>query len=233
MSEVERKVSRFTWKRLLVGVGASAAVVTGAIGLLHTSIGKPLLMKAGGCPAANAPPEGVQEQQKQAIRGTRGDAPAPKRVALGFTLDKSTFADVAAWANKNGVACKASREDTTYSCAKIPAKALPETIAKADLDEIEFTFRVKDKTLFAVSTWRWNLPEDRAAHELGSVVSTLKQDLGEPATNEGDPTKLGRELYAGSVVKYNFKDYLCTISGLNLPTKGITMHESYVTGVVD
>jgi hypothetical protein len=233
MSEVERKVSRFTWKKLLVGVGASAVVVTGAIGLLHTSLGKPLLMRAGGCPAANAPPEGVQERQKQAIRGTRGDATAPKRVALGFTLDKSTFADVESWAKTNGVACKATREDTTFSCTNIRAAALPDTVAKSDLDEIEFTFRVKDKTLFAVSTWRWNLPEDRAAKELGSVVSTLKQDLGDPATNEGDHTKLGRELYAGSIVKYNFKDYLCTVSGMNLPTKGITMHESYVTGVVD
>lgn len=233
MSQVERNVSRFGWKKLLVGVGASALVVTGAIGLLHTSIGKPLLMKVGGCPAANAPPAGVEDTQKQAIRDTRGDAPAPKRVALGFELDKTTFADVVAWAEQNHVKCEAKRENTLYSCTSIPAAALPATVAKSDLDELELSFRVKDHTLLSLSTWRWHLPEERAAHELGAVTASLQSDLGAPATNEGDASTLGREAYAGSIVKYNFKDYLCTISGVNLPTKGITMHESYVSGIVD
>lgn len=233
MSEVERKVSRFSWKKLVAITGASAVVLTGAMGLLHTSLGKPLLMKVGGCPAANAPPAGVEEQRKDAIRTTRGTDPAPKRIALGFTLDKTTFAEVEAWAKSHHVVCKAQREDTLYSCENIPSDALPTTMAHTKLDELEFSFRVKDKTLMAVSTWRWHMAEDVAARDFEKVAGTLKKDLGEPAKNEGNQKNLGREPFAGAVVEYAFKDYLCSISGINLPNKGITMHESYVTGVVD
>ncbi len=233
MSEAKRKVSRFSWKKLLVGTTASAIVVTGAMGLLHTSFGKPLLMKVGGCPAANATPAGVEEGQKQAIRVTRGTDPAPQRIALGFMLDKTTFSEVDAWAKGHGIKCKSVREDTTYSCENIPAVALPASMAQSHLDELEFSFRVKDKTLIGLSTWRWHMTEDGAARDLDSVVGRLKKDLGEPATDEGDRSKLGKQEFAGAIVKYNFKDYLCTISGMNLPSKGITMHESYLTGVVD
>lgn len=233
MSTNERANVSANVKRALVGLGGTCLLAVAGMGLLHTSVGKPLLMKVGGCPAANAPPEGVEESQKRAILSTRGTAIAPKRHALGFELDKTTFADVEAWAKRHGISCNASRENTTYSCARVPASALPASASTADLDELELSFRVKDKTLISLSTWRWHLPEGRAASELSAVTRTLRDDLGEPATNEGDHASLGREPFAGSIVKYNFKDYLCTVSGLNLPTKGITMHESYVTGVVD
>ncbi len=233
MSKPERQSPRFSLKKLLVGAAVSAVAVTGLIGLLHTSVGKPLLMKTGGCPAANAPPEGVEDAQKRAIRLTRGGAPAPQRMALGFDLDKTTLADVQAWAKAHNITCKASREDTTLSCENIPAEALPATFARTRIDELELSFRVKDKSLFSLSTWRWNMPEDAAGRELESVATGLRNALGAPETDEGDRKRLGREQYAGAIVKYNFKDYLCTVSGMNLPNKGITMHESYVTGVVD
>lgn len=232
MSQPERP-PRSTVKKALVGVAITVAAATGVIGLLHTSVGKPLLAKAGGCPANNAPPQGVEDAQKRAIRLTRGSAMAPARMALGFELDKTTLSDVQAWAKAHGVACKATREDTTLSCVDIPAEALPATFARARIDELEMSFRVNDKTLLGLSTWRWHLPEDTAARELDSVVNGLRGSLGSPTVNEGDRARLGRELFAGAIVKYNFKDYLCTVSGMNLPEKGITLHESYVTGVVD
>ncbi|HQY61331.1 MAG: hypothetical protein IPQ09_07615 [Myxococcales bacterium] len=232
MSQPERQ-PRSKVKSAVVGVAISIAAATGVVGLLHTSVGKPLLAKAGGCPANNAPPQGVEDAQKRAIRLTRGDTPAPARMALGFQLDKTTLNDVQSWAKARGVTCKATREDTTISCVDIPAEALPATFARARIDELEMSFRVGDKTLLGLSTWRWHLPEDTAARELDSVVAGLRGSLGSPMTDEGDRARLGREPYAGAIVKYNFKDYLCTISGMNLPEKGITLHESYVTGVVD
>jgi hypothetical protein len=232
MSQPERQ-PRSTVKKVLVGVAISIAAATGIVGLLHTSVGKPLLAKAGGCPANNAPPQGVEDAQKRAIRLTRGETPAPARVALGFELDKTTLSDVQSWAKKHGIACKATREDTTLSCVDIPAEALPATFARGRIDELEMSFRVADKTLLGLSTWRWHLPEETAARELDSVFTGLRGSLGSPTVNEGDRARLGRELFAGVIVKYNFKDYLCTVSGMNLPEKGITLHESYVTGVVD
>lgn len=220
-------------KKVLLGVALALATASGAVGLLHTRAGKPLLAKAGGCPANNAPPQGVEDAQKRAIRLTRGEAQAPARLALGFELDKTTLNDVQSWASAHGVRCTATREDTTLSCVDLPAEALPATFARARIDELELSFRVGDKTLLGLSTWRWHLPEETAARELGSVTAGLRGALGAPTTDEGDHAHLGREPFAGAVVKYNFNDYLCTVSGMNLPAKGITLHESYVTGLVD
>ncbi len=84
-------------------------VATVGIGLLHTSWGRPLLMRLGGCPAARVSPAEVDRLRLSGFHAVAlpGSLRAPARPALGFALEQTTRADVREWAARAGVACEA------------------------------------------------------------------------------------------------------------------------------
>ena len=85
---------------LLLLVGAAG------VGGLHTSWGRPVLMRLSGCPVSRVSAAEVNELRRTGLRVLLGTAFAPARPALGFTLDRTTPDDVRAWAARARVTCQ-------------------------------------------------------------------------------------------------------------------------------
>ncbi len=237
MSEILRKARGSPATRWLLGTCLAAGLAMGVMGFLHTSIGKPLLMKAGvmggGCPVGRAPAAEVEAARRAEIQASRGADPAPRRLALGFTLGKTSLDEIRAWADRNHVACSEKREGTLLICTRVPASALEASFSRATIDEATFSFRTQDRRLISVSAWRYGLTPESASVELDAVVVGLRGSLGNPSEEVGvrRADALAASDYATAIVSYAFADYLATVSSTNLPGKGIALREQYLSAL--
>ena len=117
-------------KRALAAVVGLLVVFTVVVGFAHTRAGRPLLAfmafgkaKGGACPlgydVAQTPAQ--KESSRRAFAASHGAAErAAARPALGFDLDRTTRADVRAWASAHGIACKEGRTGPDLDCAGRP-----------------------------------------------------------------------------------------------------------------
>lgn len=226
MSEAKRS----SWKKWAIGVGTTCLVSVGFMGFLHTSVGKPLLMKLGGCPITIAPQADVERERKEAFQKDRGTEATPTKLALGFSLGGSTLGEVEAWASHNDVSCEKKREDSLLTCKNVPTKAFKESLGQAPVSELMFSFRLQDKKLISVSAWRYGLDGQRASTELGLVADGLKSKLGTPKRDLGgrQPQDLTASAFATTVVDFKFSDYSATVSTTNVPGKGVQLREEYL-----
>lgn len=221
---------RATWKKWAIAFAVPTVTSVLFVGVLHTSLGRPLLMRLGGCPISIAPQADVEKARREALERERGAALSPEKLALGFMLSSTTLHEVEAWADANGLPCKRKREDAVLVCNDVPARAFKASLGSATASEVLFSFRLADKKLLSVSVWRYGLAGDAASTELGLLSRGLKSKLGEPQRDLGGrgAADLTASAYATTVIDYKFRDYTASVSTTNIPGKGVELHEEYL-----
>ncbi len=211
--------------RIVAAIAATLALLVAAIGFLHTPMGKPWLMKVGGCPI-NESPASAENSRVKTVRVERGAAIAPAHAALGFQLETLDREGVRAWASDNSVQCTEKREATFFACKHVSAAALRRATGA---DEVDFTFRPGDRKLVSVTTYRFGLSVADARSGFDTATESLARDLGEPHTLR-DAESLAAP-YATASLAYRYRDLLVDVTATNLPGKGVGLMESYVSAV--
>lgn len=225
-SRVRRAASR---------VVAAALLLTGIVGVLHMPFAAPFLRSVfpSICPMKRGTPEQIDRAHALAVAAIQssGTTAAPARPALGFELDKSTKADLDAWAAKHKVSCASIAGNATLQkCTAVPAAAVGQPESLGALEEVTFEFQ-STGALVNVQTLRRHLSPAQAA----AAVSVLEQDaasvLGAPTTVGGEPTAehLSRGLLATYVAVHHFTDYRATVSATNLASTGMMVREEYIS----
>src|SRR5450432_3784490 len=109
--------------KVLLAAAAIVSLATVGIGLLHLPWARSWLQRAGGCPVGRLNPAQIEAAQARAFRTLRGTGIARSRPALGFTLERTTLADVQQWARERGLSCEVSRDGALLVCPAVPAPA--------------------------------------------------------------------------------------------------------------
>ena len=209
----------------------SASAIAGLIlvgGFLHTKAGRPLLAHLGvGCPM-KASPESVEAARLDSARLQRGTEAAASRPALGFALDTMSLSDVKAWADRKNVSCEDKRVGF-LQCTDVPLAALGST--GPNITKLDFGFSPTTERLVNITAWRDRLSGDVAAAQMSAVAASMRERLGEPTREAGSRT--ASYLAAGAmhtaVVSYRFKDYIADVSATNIPGRGLTLREHYMS----
>jgi hypothetical protein len=227
------------WKKALI---SSAVAITGFMafgGFLHTSAGRPLLRRIGGCPVGNVSPAIVQADRDRIVSGERGNIAAPDRQIFGFTLRGDDLDSIKAWSKKNRLECEVKREGTVYYCGKAPANLVDPTASADDvLEELVFGFRVETKKLESVQTFRTRLTPEQAARHANRVRERLLTRLGQPASeaapeNAKPPYSAAMlsKPYATVAIGYRFSDLIVDVTSTNVTGTGSTFRENYLSGL--
>jgi hypothetical protein len=220
-------------KRGMKAAAAIGAVAFVAIGLLHTSWGKPLLMKLGGCPVGKASAAEIEQVRMKAIAETRGQESAPARPAIGWELDSATPEDVMAWAKAHGVTCTEKREGMFLSCKDVPVSAVGDRDSEpGTIDDVSFSFRPRDRALVNVTVTSYSLPAPLAASRATSAAARLEGTVGAPTTRAGDATTnhLSSGAYATASTTWRFADYQAEVTATAFAGRGVAVREHYVSG---
>ena len=216
--------------RVSVYVASTLAALTLLVGLLHTSLGRPLLARLGvGCPV-QASPEDVERARRDSARATRGSEPSPAQPALGFVLDEMTMADAQAWAEREQVSCEEQRGSTILMCSHVRAAALGGSGGETT-DELVLAFSPKTKRLVNIATTEYGLDGTAAASRMARIVSNLEEKLGKPTREAGERSAsyLAEAPMRTALVRYRFSDYQADVTATNLPGKGLMLREHYMS----
>jgi hypothetical protein len=207
--------------KAVVTAAAMASLATLAIGLLHLPWARSWLPHAFGCPVGRATPAQVEAAQARAFRSLCGPGHARSRPALGFTLERTTLAEVQQWAHERGLACEVRRDGALLICPAVPASGIS-TRAPFVYDELAFGFRLRDLRLVNLTTLRTGLDRQEAGLGFQGLKLELAEKLGEPALqNAGE----------NPFVNYRFADYLAEVSAMPLPRRGYALREHYMSAL--
>lgn len=223
-------MARAQWIRVSVYVASGLAVLTLAIGLLHTPLGRPLLARLGvGCPV-QASPEEVERARLTSARATAGSEASPAQPALGFVLGKMTIKDVYAWADREHVNCDDSRGGTVLSCKDVPSSALGARKGGV-VDELVLAFSPVTQRLVNIATTQYGLDPNLAAAQMSEVVAGLERQLGKPTREAGERSAnyLASAPLRTALVRYRFSDYQADVTATNMPGKGTMLREHYMS----
>jgi hypothetical protein len=233
-------------QRLKRGVLYGAAIVTlliAVIGLLHTSVGRPiltrslvpLLAKLGvACPITKATPQQIDHARTIPAAAYLGKPKAPARPAFGFTFEKTTLADMQAWAQQNHIDCdKLNGNETLRACKNVPASALGEPASFPAAEEVDFEFRAA-RTLAVVSVLRRGLSVQQANAMAAAASTKLRQTLGAPQKTAGDNSAahFAKGPLQAYQEEYEFGDYGATLTETRLGNTGLLLREHYFSPVL-
>jgi len=221
-------MTRAQLKRVSIYVLSLLAALTLLGGFLHTKAGRPLLASLGvGCPI-KASPAAIEAARNGSARSQRGSEAATSRPALGFALDRMTLADVKAWADSQHVSCEDVRVGL-LRCTDVPVVALGGSGPL--INRLDFGFTLADGRLVNISAWRNGLTGATAAAQMDAVVASMKESVGAPSREEGK--RSAEYLAAGplhtALVQYRFKDYIADVSATNIPGRGLSLREHYMS----
>lgn len=240
--------------RRALAVGGTLVVATAAIGLLHTPLGRPVLVGlarltglGGGCPAARVTAAEVDRLRHIGLVTVRGTERAPARPALGFRLDETTVAEAEAWATRSGVTCTTAKHGlVSLHCQSVAAEQLPDAAAGdrrapgAELRTIEdlaLTFDPGGR-LIAVDGFSRGVPLEIAAAVYAASTERLGSALARPdgASPEQEPAErsptlaeVARTPLLTATRRFRFADYVAILSVSHLPS-GIAVREQYLSG---
>lgn len=214
----------------LAGMGLLAGIV--GVGLLHLPIASRLMARLGGCPFASAKltPAQMDTARHWALASRKGQAPAPARPALGFSLDETSPEAVHQWARREHVACDDVRPGVIV-CASVPSRAVGQPPGDGSIDELSFGFNARGK-LVNLTTMRTHLRPPEASSVSRHVVETLREALGRPTRFAGilTPAYLGQPGALGmATVSYQYEDYVAELEAMSLPSSGLSVREHYVS----
>jgi hypothetical protein len=215
-------------KRVSIYTVCVLTVLTAIAGLLHTKAGRPLLARWGlGCPM-RASPEAIEAARINSARTLRGSEVAALRPALGFALDTMTLKDVKAWAVRNHLSCEDKRVGF-LQCDEVPLAALGGQ--GPAIGQLQFGFSPASERLVNITAWRSGLSGEVAAAQLNTVATRMREQLGVPTREAG--ARSAAHLAAGAmhtaIISYRFKDYIADVSATNIPGRGLTLREHYMS----
>jgi len=217
-------------KRLLFSGAAVVTFAVGAIGLLHTPLGRPLLAKMGvGCPLTKATAAQIDHARTIPAAAYLGKGPAPSRPVLGFAFEKTTLAEVEAWADHHGISCeKINGNETLRSCKDVPAAALGEPADFVAAEAVDFEFRAS-RTLAVLTVLRRGLSVEEANRMAAGVSGRLRDVLGAPqrVAGENSPAHFAKGPLQAFQEEYEFGDYGATLTETRLGTTGVLLREHY------
>ncbi len=219
--------------RVALSLVAVISLSIGAIGWLHTAAGRVVYAKLFGarCPVGRASAQDVERGRIQVARAVRGSTRAAERPALGFELDRSTRADVDAWAARNRVECRERRERTLLLCTTVSARAVSRE--GASFDEVTFAFTPSTLRLVNLTAVRYRLSPEEAVRHVSALEATMRAKVGEPSRRAGelDAAHLSSNAYATSAMYYAFSDYVADVTATNIPTQGVLVREHFMSAV--
>lgn len=212
-------------RNTLLKLTVSSLILVGVIGLLHMPFARNLLRSVGGCPFPTTDrtltAQEAETLRQKTLAPERSLAPASARPALGFDLERTTRAEVIAWATKNGLTCKADRHGAGLTCPDVRASMLPEHGDRELVGQLMLGFTSAQKLVSVhYMTRDTRRPTILARSEHASLTLSA---LG-PRQESGDPTlakplsQLRREV--------RFRDYLASVSATNMG-RGYSLSESY------
>ena len=206
--------------------------VVGAIGWLHTPGGLGLLARLGvPCPVDHVDPRLVESVREEAMLRSRGSTPAPERPALGLSLDRSTQAEVWAWASRTHAHCTDITRGFHYlRCRGVPAASLG--IAGPPVSEVWFSFG-PTHALIAINLYRRDMNPSQLLQSWTVAVDRLRRTLGEPTQSSGDLSlaHLASSPIAVARVQYVYSNYIATVTASHLPYGGLAVREQYMSEV--
>ncbi len=189
-------------------------------------------MKLGGCPFASSQltPAQMDTARHMALATRRGEAPAPSRPALGFSLDSTSIDDVRRWAERVHVSCEDVRAGF-ITCASVPSEAVGRPEGEGRIDELGLGFNRRGQ-LVNVTAMRGHLDPLHASLVATEISSSLRSSLGSATHSAGaltaaslaEPGALGM-----ATVSFRYRDYLAEIAAMNLPSSGLSVREHYVS----
>lgn len=231
-------------KKVLWSVAGFLTASTALMGFAHTKPGRPLLAllsggqkpaleqaKSGGgsCPmgfSKKSDPAGRDLAFKEQADKLRGSERALSRPALGFTLDKTTKADVDSWAKANHITCKVPKVGADLDCSKVPAELLSQGGPAAS--SVWFTFDSHDR-LVSLTAIRYDNDPSAAASFYSTIVNSLSKSAGPPAQIEGESTAdyLSETLLRQTKSSFAFNDYHAQTSVTQLRQGEFMLVEEY------
>lgn len=211
-------------KKLGVGLVAAAMPIA-LLGFAHTSAGRPLLARLGGgsagCPIdAHVTPAELEAQRAAAMAPLRGLVAAPSRPALGLAIDRSTPAEVRAWAAELGMTCEEGLIQSAVRCeGAAPPGAIRNVYARFDEGE----------RLVALDVFRAGAAGPLAAARFDERRRHLASDLGPPEGTSGEATAAYLEAapLRRAAIVYRFKDFAADVSAVNHAASGVVLREQY------
>jgi hypothetical protein len=206
------------------------AVVGGGIGVFHLPMARPLLARAGiACPLDSVSAAKVETMHRAAAEASRGRQPAPSLDALGLTIRRNLAEDVQAWVRARGLSCTAVVRGLRYlSCANVPASAVGETALGEPIQDLTFTFDGQG-VLVGIDALRSGLTGRSAALLASRLAHRLRESLGAPTENAASFSASDLEgAFQTSYMRYRFRNYLVTLTAVQLPGRGVTVREAYV-----
>jgi hypothetical protein len=205
---------------------SAVATTVGLIGVLHMPFARGLLMRVGGCPVGHASLAELDSARHAVTRAERGVVAAPARPALGFELDKTTVADMRAWAERSHVTCDDVREGL-FLCKNVAASALGSPDADGPATELHLGFDTRGH-LVDVSTMRMHA----SATPARDIEARLEAQVGMPQEKSGsfDGEHLAKPGAAGlSSVSYRYSDYMAEVIAMRFQADGLVVREHYMS----
>ncbi len=226
------------WKVVGVPTGLAVAFV-GLMGLGHTSLGRPLMPLvaliehhgSGACPfgyGAKATPEQRERARDVFAASHRGEEVAMARPALGFSLDRTTKADVYAWASASGVSCSEPRGGHDLECSNIPDSVVPAMLRGASIQSLSLDFG-EGQRLLSLTVIRHDGSAAAVSAAFQAVSRNLTSEAGAPSAVAGDPS--AEWLSAGALrqasAEFRFKNYYAVARATNMGGHGYLLTEVY------
>jgi hypothetical protein len=146
-----------------------------------------------------------------------------------------TLAQVKAWAEAKQLSCEDVRAGL-FRCTDVPMQALAgsQPIANGSgsiINRLDLGFSLHSQRLVNISAWRNGLSSGVAAAQLRALVASMNGQVGLPTREAG--TRSAQYLAAGplhtAVVQYRFADYLADLSATNIPGRGLSLREHYMS----
>jgi hypothetical protein len=227
-------MKRVLARALAIGLGTTSILVA-AVGLLHTSTGRPVLqavtrMAHGGCPFGYDKPMSAAERERASANfatNHRGEQRAVSRPALGFILDQNTRAEVLAQMSQHGITCTSAKGYSDLTCNGVPSGALDGLTAYAPPRDLWFTFGAKERLLSVVAISRDAAPKP-ISDAFAAAQSVLAREAGPVNTSSGnaDARALAAGLLNQASAEFRFSNYYALTRATNLG-KGFMFTEEY------
>lgn len=233
-------------RRTIVGLVGASALFVAVMAFAHTKPGRPLLhLMFGPGPSAQAKgesgdacplgfggtaatPEARDAARQQAVKKLRGQTPAAARPALGFDFEKTTRADVDAWAAKHSIKCQKPKFGADLDCSGVPPRAFLDSQVGLEASSVWFRFDSHDK-LVDVEAVHYTYDLDAGSSSFAGLLNTLTTKLGPPSNTLGEPTPeyLSKGLLSLARASYAFSDYRVDASAMQIAEGKYMITEKY------
>jgi len=211
--------------RTLLVAGGVMSVAASAFAFAHTATGSAVTrglvrMARGGCPFGYDQAMSAEQRERASARFAakhRGEARAPNRPSLGFTLEQTTRTQVIEHMAERGVHCSNGHGVSDLTCVHVPSRALPGEAPSAPERTLWFTFGTRGTLLSVIAVSR-DPNADTIGNAFRSVQDSLSAQAGAPTASRGsaDSQTLAQGLLRQASVEFRFQNYYALERAANM-----------------